>query len=43
MKTKVFDNLNDLNKDFSLWLKKILAEKEDLSIISGKKGIASFC
>ncbi|HHW81439.1 MAG TPA: 6-phosphogluconolactonase [Bacteroidales bacterium] len=32
MKTKVFDNLNDLNKDFSLWLKKILAEKEDLSI-----------
>ena len=32
MKTKVFDNLNDLNKDFSLWLKKILAEKEDISI-----------
>ncbi|NLZ95338.1 MAG: 6-phosphogluconolactonase [Bacteroidales bacterium] len=32
MKTKVFDNLNDLNEDFSLWLKKILAEKEDISI-----------
>ena len=32
MKTKVFDNLNDLNKEFSLWLKKLLAEKEDLSI-----------
>ena len=32
MKTKVFDNLNDLNKDFTLWLKELLAEKEDLSI-----------
>ena len=32
MKTKVFDNLNDLNEDFTLWLKELLAEKEDLSI-----------
>ena len=32
MKTKVFDNLNDLNEDFSLWLKELLTEKEDLSI-----------
>ena len=32
MKTKVFDNLNDLNEDFTLWLKELLAKKEDLSI-----------
>lgn len=32
MKTKVFDNLNDLNKDFTLWLKEILAKKESISI-----------
>ena len=32
MKTKVFDNLNDLNKEFTVWLKKILAEKETISI-----------
>ncbi len=32
MKTKIFDNLNDLNKDFTLWLKELLSEKETLSI-----------
>jgi 6-phosphogluconolactonase len=32
MKTKIFDNLNDLNKDFTLWLKELLSEKENLSI-----------
>ena len=32
MKTKIFDNLNDLNEDFTLWLKELLAKKEDLSI-----------
>ena len=32
MKTKTFDNLNDLNKDFTSWLKELLSEKETLSI-----------
>ena len=32
MKTKTFDNLNDLNEDFTSWLKELLAEKENLSI-----------
>ncbi|MGV8962252.1 MAG: 6-phosphogluconolactonase [Candidatus Saccharimonadaceae bacterium] len=32
MKTKIFHNLNDLNKDFTLWLKELLAQKETLSI-----------
>jgi 6-phosphogluconolactonase len=32
MKTRIFDNLNDLNEDFTLWLKELLAEKETLSI-----------
>ena len=32
METRIFDNLNDLNKDFTLWLKELLAKKETLSI-----------
>jgi len=32
MKTRIFDNLNDLNEDFTLWLKELLSEKESLSI-----------
>ena len=32
MKTKIFDNLNDLNKDFTLLLKELLSKKENLSI-----------
>lgn len=32
METKVFDNLNDLNKSFTTWLKHLLSEKETLSI-----------
>ena len=32
MKTKTFDNINDLNEDFTSWLKELLAEKENLSI-----------
>jgi 6-phosphogluconolactonase len=31
-KTKIFDNLNDLNKDFTLWLKELLSENEPLTI-----------
>ena len=31
-KTKIFDNLNDLNEDFTLWLKGLLSEKETISI-----------
>lgn len=31
-KTKIFDNLNDLNKDFTLWLKELLLENESLTI-----------
>lgn len=30
--TKIFDNLNDLNKDFTLWLKELLSENETLTI-----------
>ncbi len=32
MKTKIFENLSELNKDFTLWLKELLSEKETLSI-----------
>ena len=32
MKTKIFDNLSDLNKDFTLWFKELLSEKDSLSI-----------
>lgn len=32
MKTRIFDNLNDLNEDFTSWLKELLAEKADLTI-----------
>ena len=32
MKIRIFENLNDLNKDFTLWLKELLAEKETLTI-----------
>ena len=32
METKIFDNLNDLNKDFSLWFKKLLTKKGNLTI-----------
>lgn len=32
METRIFDNLNDLNKDFTLWLKELLSKKESLSI-----------
>lgn len=32
MKTKIFDNLSELNKDFTAWLKELLSEKETLSI-----------
>lgn len=32
MKTRIFNNLNDLNKDFTLWFKELLSEKESLSI-----------
>ncbi len=32
MEAKIFENLNDLNKEFTLWLKKLLSEKEDLTI-----------
>ena len=32
METRIFDNLNDLNEDFTSWLKELLSKKENLSI-----------